>query len=59
MIILIKDTMTNINYPIAGGIILIAIILLILFIRRDRKDEKDFMDEINGTIPDADNGEKL
>ncbi len=37
----------EINYSIAGLVILIVVILLIFMIRRNQKDEKDFEKGVN------------
>ncbi|SKB31045.1 hypothetical protein [Daejeonella lutea] len=37
----------EINYPIAGLILLIAIIVIILMIKRNRKDQKNFEKAVN------------
>lgn len=37
----------EINYPIAGLILLIAVIVIILMIRRNKKDQKNFENTVN------------
>jgi len=40
-----------VNYPIAGAVLLVMILLIVFIIRRNRKDEREFEEELNKPDP--------